>query len=74
MENFSHRKLILSLRSILVPRVKKIYIKTVITNYQIIDKMDFFIPQSIRIKKKSNSSNKKGSPLDWMGLNEEILI
>nr|YP_010623213.1 hypothetical chloroplast RF1 [Thespesia lampas]WBF97265.1 hypothetical chloroplast RF1 [Thespesia lampas] len=47
-------------------------IKTVVNNYQIIDKMHLFY-FTIYQDQESNPSNKKGSPFDWMGLNEEIL-
>nr|UDH56053.1 hypothetical chloroplast RF19 [Hoheria lyallii] len=47
-------------------------IKAVINNYQIIDKMDLFY-FTIFQDQESNPSNKKGSPFDWMGMNEEIL-
>ncbi|TYH01315.1 hypothetical protein ES288_A09G048800v1, partial [Gossypium darwinii] len=47
-------------------------IKTVVKNYQIIDKMDLFY-FTIYQDQESNPSNKKGSHFDWMGLNEEIL-
>ncbi|TYH91260.1 hypothetical protein ES332_A13G105200v1 [Gossypium tomentosum] len=47
-------------------------IKTVVKNYQIIDKMDLFY-FTIYQDQESNPSNKKGSHFDWMGLNEEIV-
>nr|YP_009337980.1 hypothetical chloroplast RF1 [Gossypium harknessii]AJE75567.1 hypothetical chloroplast RF1 [Gossypium harknessii] len=47
-------------------------IKTVVKNYQLIDKMDLFY-FTIYQDQESNPSNKKGSHFDWMGLNEEIL-
>nr|YP_010756892.1 hypothetical chloroplast RF1 [Kleinhovia hospita]UNV38610.1 hypothetical chloroplast RF1 [Kleinhovia hospita] len=50
-------------------------IKTVVNNYQIIDKINkrglFYF--TIYQDQESNPSNKKRSPFDWMGMNEEIL-
>lgn len=50
-------------------------IKTVVNNYQIIDKINkkglpYF---TIYQKQENNLSNKKRSLFDWMGMNEEIL-
>nr|YP_010010402.1 hypothetical chloroplast RF19 [Abelmoschus moschatus]QOD41344.1 hypothetical chloroplast RF19 [Abelmoschus moschatus] len=47
-------------------------IKTVVNNYQIIDKMDLFY-FTIYQDQESNPSNQKGFLFDWMGMNEEIL-
>lgn len=50
-------------------------IKTSVNNYQIIDKINkrdlFYF--TIYQDPESNPSNKKRSPFDWMGMNEEIL-
>ena len=50
-------------------------IKTVVNNYQIIDKINKkgFFYFTIYQDQESNLSNKKRSPFDWMGMNEEIL-
>nr|YP_009967834.1 hypothetical chloroplast RF1 [Sida szechuensis]QMX76750.1 hypothetical chloroplast RF1 [Sida szechuensis] len=47
-------------------------LKAVVNNYQIIDKTNLFY-FTIFQNQESNPSNKKGSPFDWMGMNEEIL-
>nr|UPX88227.1 hypothetical chloroplast RF1 [Excentrodendron hsienmu] len=50
-------------------------IKTAVNNYQIIDKINkrdlFYL--TFYQDQESNPSNKKRSPFDWMGMNEEIL-
>ena len=50
-------------------------IKTVVNNYQIIDKINKRDPFYFTIyqDQESNPYNKKRSPFDWMGMNEEIL-
>nr|WRK68093.1 hypothetical chloroplast RF1 [Microcos paniculata] len=48
-------------------------IKTVVNNYQIIDKINKKGLFTIYQDQESNLSNKKRSPFDWMGMNEEIL-
>ena len=48
-------------------------IKTVVNNYQIIDKIKNRGLFYFTISQESNPSNKKRSPFDWMGMNEEIL-
>nr|YP_010374103.1 putative chloroplast RF19 [Navaea phoenicea]QTW91322.1 putative chloroplast RF19 [Navaea phoenicea] len=47
-------------------------IKAGVNNYEIIDKTDLFY-FTIFQDHESNPSSKKGSPFDWMGMNEEIL-
>nr|YP_010756720.1 hypothetical chloroplast RF1 [Melochia pyramidata]UNV38438.1 hypothetical chloroplast RF1 [Melochia pyramidata] len=50
-------------------------IKTAVNNYQIIDKIKTRGPLYFTIyqDQESNPFNKKRSPFDWMGMNEEIL-
>ncbi|KAK8305856.1 hypothetical protein V6Z12_D03G089900 [Gossypium hirsutum] len=73
MGNFLHRKNKVDIESWVDTSTKSNKnIKTVVKNYQIIDKMDLFY-FTIYQDQESNPSNKKGNHFDWMGLNEEIL-